>query len=166
MKIREIARVVESHPDAKKMMGKGFSLSSIFMMLDDIKAAAEMHVLFYNKSAGKIVDFLFRDGEVEIGEIEDRDKEMLLLDVNFVEIEPEEALEIAKRRFDEQETSKPLNYLASLHSKKIGGVTAVVWTISIIYAGMNVLTYDIDAGSGKIINEERTNIISGIISKK
>ncbi len=161
MKISEVVRAVESSPDAKKMMGKGFFLSSIFLMTDGIKPPEELHLLFYNNQHRTVIDFSFRDGEVEIGDLEKRDKEMQGLGMSSVAIEPLKAFEIAKQRFDEKIKSKVINYLASLHPKKIGGSGSVVWTVSIIYSGMNVLTLDIDAASGEVLNEEQTNIISG-----
>lgn len=160
MRIKKLLEIVENNSGVKSIINKGYFLGSIFAMLEDIKPVEEWRFLFYNPQSKKIFEFFYHDGFVEKGESEKRQREIQKLDTSDVRIEFDDALSTAKERFDEKVCSKIISYLISLHAKKIDKKTTTVWTINIIYSGMNVQSYDIDAQTGEIVTEESTSLIS------
>ena len=159
MQAKKLIEKAESEDSIKKLIKEGYFLGSIFTMLDDIKPVKEWRLLFYNPKSRKIFEFSF-DGSFEKGESEARERPMHRLVVDNLEIELDSALKTAKSEFDKKISARVINYLLSLHMKGVAEKMIAVWTINIIYSGMNVQTYDIDASSGDVINEESTSLVS------
>jgi hypothetical protein len=159
MRIEELVGRAENERAVKKALSEGYFLSAIFIMLDGAKPVKEWRLIFFNPHSKKMVEF-FYNGAFEKGEVEERDKDILPLDISEVKIEIDDALKTAKGEFDKKSSSKVVSYLISLHPKKIDAVTETVWTISMIYAGMRVQTYDIDAATGEILDEESASLMT------
>ncbi len=154
MNLLEAVDKAEQNENIKKL--KGYFLGSIFASINSgAKGVAEWTLLYYNPGTKSVVDCFVSEKFVTVGEYTPAIKEIERIDVDYAEIDIDDALQIAGNAF-----KKPsINTLVSLHKKEFAGKSTLVWTMAFITADMSATSFDVNAANGKILNEETTSLI-------
>ncbi|HLC67274.1 MAG TPA: hypothetical protein VJI12_00145 [archaeon] len=129
---------------------RGYFLGSCFACIknkNDI--ITEWTFLYYNTSTGKAVDCFVNDKFVTVSDETRAVNPVKEMNIDDLHIGIEKAIDIADKKF----SKNTINILITLHKRE-----HLMWTINMISADMNAITYDIDAGSGKILREETTSL--------
>ena len=135
-------------PDVEKLMMDGYFLGSVFATAKD--SIKEWILHFYSSKKNKVIDCHVGD-VVALGEETDALKRMKKLSLDRLKITAETALDTAKEKFK----GRTINILITLHRKE-----SVVWTVNMISSALTATTYDIDAETGEIIDENVTSLIT------
>ena len=149
MEITEAINRAQTSKDVKKL--KDYFLASCFACVkkpDEI--INDWTLLYYDPKTKKAIDCFVNEKFVTVSKETRPVSEITEPILGDLKIPIERALETAQNKFGKT----TINILITLHQK-----TSLVWTINMIGADLSVITYDIDAKSGKITGEESTSLI-------
>jgi len=148
MQLKIAADRAASEEKIKKL--RGYFLGSCFACIKNKSdIVTEWTLLYYNASTGKAIDCFVNDKFVTVSDETRTVNPVKEMDVGDVHIGIEKAIDIADGKF----SKSTINILITLHFRE-----RLVWTINMISADLNAITYDIDAASGKILREETTSL--------
>ena len=153
MLLRDAIEKAENDEGIKKIKSQGYFLGSIFATAQE--SINEWILHFYSSKKNKIIDCYVGE-DVSIGEEEDAINKMTEVCLDKLKIMPEHALAKAKKRFN----GSTINIMLILHNKEIKGKRILVWTINFIAPTMVAKSYDVDAYSGKVVEEKETSLIT------
>ncbi|MBI4170988.1 MAG: PepSY domain-containing protein [Candidatus Aenigmarchaeota archaeon] len=136
--------------DIKVMGLDGYFLASIFSITEEGKDISDWTLLFYNPETKKTRDCFVNEKFVTLGEEMPAQKEMKELVTSGMKVKVTEAIDTALKNFDK----KIINILISLHTTE-----RVVWTITVVAADITATSFDIDAGTGKVLREETVSLM-------
>jgi hypothetical protein len=166
MMLQEMKGIMDGNLEVKKVLNSGYYLGSIFVMMEKDEHIREWRLIFYNPSTSKVLDSkVTRDSgnfKVEVGYPVDGTKKLRKLVWND-DIDLSKAVEIAKKDLSRIGADNLiLNYLVSFHSKKVDNKKDIfgnVWSVNVVFKGLTVTMYDIDASSGNIIRTESMSLV-------
>jgi len=166
MQLQDIKDILERDAGIKKVLSSGYFLGSVFIMLEQDSTVKDWRLIFYNPSTNMIIDSLIsRESgkyKADIGYPVDSMKQLRKI-VFKDDIELENAIEIARKEFSKIGLdSMVLNYLVSFHCKKISkkdNIFGNVWSVNVVFKGLTVMMYDIDAASGNIVRIENMRLV-------
>lgn len=149
MEVSEAIEKASNHSDIKAL--HGYFLGSCFAVAKKSDDKIEdWTLMYYDSKTGKAVDCFVNKKFVTASKETRSVSPVEKMELSGLKITIERALEIAQNKF----ARGTINILITLHTKK-----ALVWSISMIGVDLTVTTYDIDAKSGKILEEESTSLI-------
>ena len=107
-------------------------------------------LLYYDPKTDKAIDVFVNEKFVTVSKETRLVNKIKKPDFSDLKITIGHALEIAQNNF----TRSTINILITLHKKD-----ELVWTINMIGVDLSVISYDIDAKTGKIVHEESASLI-------
>jgi len=164
LKIGELIEIAKADLKIQSLLNSGWFFASIFVMSERNQEPKDYRLILYNPESNEVQDCVIKtaadavnlkDHKVSVGEKSEARSELapLIID-NHLELD--DVLEIANRAFSESDLLTSISaYLASFHTK--GG--KITWTVNIIYQGLRVRTFEIDANTGEILRDETTTLM-------
>ncbi len=126
----------------------GYYLGSCFACIKDSKGPVTEWTLLFFKG-DKAIDCFVNEKFVRVS-----DDTRPIKDVKKMTFDATVTAESALKTANEKFGKSTINILITLHQKDV-----LVWTITMIDVTLTATSYDIDAKTGKIVNEESTSLI-------
>jgi hypothetical protein len=149
MEIKDAIKRAENSNDVKNL--HGYFLGSCFACVktsdEEIK---DWTLLYYDPKTDRAIDCFVNEKFVTVSKETRPVSRISKPDFSGLDVTIQHALETAQNKF----AKSTINILITLHRKD-----TLVWTINMIGKDLAVITYDIDAKTGKIVYEESTSLI-------